>query len=259
MTISIPLSARRRPGPGRGIAIVDDIDRDLASSTWAAAAHGRRTIRLYAVRTIYFGTVNGRRHQVNERLHRLVLERALNRPIATGCVCDHINGNSLDNRRCNLREVSQSDNCQNRRSANANSGTGVLNVSRSADGCRARVSVAGTTYSGPARDTVMEAAQDAKELRNRHGLLSEAVPQQPSPTTSTRYTDGRRMKSDNTSGFRGVSYRPNGRKWHAYACDNGKHHSAGLHDTPELAAAAAHALRVKLGLVKEPARATLTP
>jgi hypothetical protein len=38
------------------------------------------------------------------RLHRLILERKLGRPIKLGYVCDHINRNKLDNRRENLRE-----------------------------------------------------------------------------------------------------------------------------------------------------------
>lgn len=39
------------------------------------------------------------------RLHRLVMERILSRPIKKGFVVDHINRNRLDNRRENLREV----------------------------------------------------------------------------------------------------------------------------------------------------------
>jgi len=42
---------------------------------------------------------------------------------------DHINGNSLDNRRINLRLVSMSGNGQNRKDANANSTSGIRGVS----------------------------------------------------------------------------------------------------------------------------------
>lgn len=44
------------------------------------------------------------------RLHRLILERKLGRPIKQGYVCDHINRNKLDNRRENLRECTVLEN-----------------------------------------------------------------------------------------------------------------------------------------------------
>lgn len=41
-------------------------------------------------------------------------------------VIDHINGDPTDNRICNLRDVDQSVNCQNRRKAHGNCSSGLI-------------------------------------------------------------------------------------------------------------------------------------
>ena len=53
------------------------------------------------------------------------------------------------------------------------------------------------------------------------------------------------LRADNTSGYRGVTWHKLGRKWAARVKLNGKDHHLGLHDTAEMADAAAKAFRAK--------------
>lgn len=96
-------------------ALVDNIDLDLSIHAWYCSRQG------YACRD----TSRFPRHVA--LMHRVILERKLNRKLLKGEECDHINGNPLDNRRDNLRACSHSQNLknQNRRSTNTSGYTGV--------------------------------------------------------------------------------------------------------------------------------------
>lgn len=84
------------------IALVDDVDADLVEGvTWSLSKD-------YLARSVI---KDGK--SVGLKLHRLVLERKLGRPIKEGLVTDHINGNRCDNRRENLREVTYWENTMN--------------------------------------------------------------------------------------------------------------------------------------------------
>lgn len=99
--------------------IVDDIDRDLTLLRWSAKARGK-FIYGYRQRVID-GTPK------DSHLHRVILERKIGRPLNRGEFCDHINMNTLDNRRSNLRVASASENRQNsgKRSNNTSGYKGV--------------------------------------------------------------------------------------------------------------------------------------
>lgn len=86
---------------GRQVKI-DIVDCDLAAHRWTLQG-GR-----YAARMTISGGV-ARRH----KMHRIILERKLGRPLEPGMVVDHINGDGLDNRRANLREATQTNNMRN--------------------------------------------------------------------------------------------------------------------------------------------------
>ena len=85
------------------VTLVDDADyEELSQHKWCAVAGG---FTFYARR--YVGRIPGKRKTII--MHREILKPRL------GYVTDHINGNGLDNQRINLREVTQRQNCMNRK------------------------------------------------------------------------------------------------------------------------------------------------
>ncbi len=71
----------------------------------------------------YISIKNGKQKRETIRLHNLIMGSSKDK------VVDHINHNSLDNRRSNLRLVSKSKNAKNRSGVNSNNTTGYRNVS----------------------------------------------------------------------------------------------------------------------------------
>ncbi len=83
-------------------AIVDDEDFEfLMQWKWKCSGHG------YAVRNKHIGTVGGKRVQERIYMHRLIMNAL------KGQYTDHINGDGLDNRRCNLRLCTNQQNAAN--------------------------------------------------------------------------------------------------------------------------------------------------
>ena len=86
------------------VAIVDSADyNDLSQYKWCA---GKAGTNCYARRSIHIST----KKKSVELMHRVILG------LKKGEICDHINGNGLDNRRINLRKATASQNAQNRKS-----------------------------------------------------------------------------------------------------------------------------------------------
>ena len=79
---------------------------------------------IYATTIHYEGEV-GSKEQMSIKLHHFVLD------IIDGSLVDHINHNTLDNRKSNMRITDINKNVKSRRGENRNSSTGVRNVNRS--------------------------------------------------------------------------------------------------------------------------------
>lgn len=98
--------------------LVDDLDADLASKGWYAKSGG------YARLTNPKSIEDSFDHLL---MHRTILQRKVGRILKREEFTDHINGNPADNRRCNLRVASHTENMRNRRLPSHNS-SGYMGV-----------------------------------------------------------------------------------------------------------------------------------
>lgn len=135
--------------------------KSLASSYSIANCSGKLYVKFY------------RRIDVNKYEKPYLHREIMNSP--DGKVIDHVNGNTLDNRRSvNLREATQSENLQNRQGAMTNSETGVRGVFRRSDCDRweAQVVVRRKKYRS-LHKTIEAAEQAAIQMRSELLPFSE--------------------------------------------------------------------------------------
>ena len=211
------------PVSRQSYALVDFADADLADFTWSYSSGG------YAVR-----------NKGGEKLfmHRIIMERVLGRPVHKGYHIDHINGNSFDNRRANLREVTPQQNIFNRKRKSTAQGSRYKGVGPKGDKWIAAIGYQGKNLHIGIYDDELEAAQayDAAaltlygEFARINGLL-ESVP--PGFVLRSRNSP---IISTNTSGYRGI-YKL-GKRWIARIEVDGKCVSLGGFSNPEEAARA---------------------
>ena len=97
--------------------LIDDCDADLIVGAYHLSKSG---VALYV-------RLEGKRY-----LHRLIGERISGGPLGKSVV-DHMNGDTLDNRRVNLRVVSHAENTRNRTKLNKNNTSGHMGVRFKAD------------------------------------------------------------------------------------------------------------------------------
>jgi hypothetical protein len=106
-------------------AIVDEEDYDFLNQYKWYADYQPGIYGFYARRNLYLGVIDGKEKWKAIMMHRLIMERFLGRELERREVIDHINHDSLDNRRCNLRVASQRQNTQNRNEKSSSKYPGV--------------------------------------------------------------------------------------------------------------------------------------
>ena len=199
-------------------AMVDVADADLAMYKWCLNSR-------YAARQV--------RHQPLF-MHRVVLERKLRRPIQEGMLVDHINGDELDNRRSNLREVTRAQNAWN-------SGTQKNNTSQyTGVSYRQGYYIARLGRSGKILG-IFETALDASFCYDREALErwgEYARLNHPVEEVIAWKKPAQHLFSSNTSGYRGVTQVKGSGKWQASYRHGEKLLHLGTYDTAEDAAKA---------------------
>lgn len=99
-------------------ALVDDQDFEWLNQ-WKWYAKESMGGRFYAARKVQIARINGKQKMKTLGMHRFLMNPPEEK------VVDHINGNTLDNRKENLRVVSQHQNLQNRNKAKSSKYPGV--------------------------------------------------------------------------------------------------------------------------------------
>ena len=136
----------------------------LSKDRYSVSCHwDKKGKNYYAVITEYLGKNEaGKPSYKSIQLHRFILDIYL-----ADIIVDHKNGNTLDDRKENLRKTNKSGNCKNRKGANKNNTSGYRNVCWMHGYWRIQLQKDGKNYLFPEKfKDVCKAGEFAKKMRN---------------------------------------------------------------------------------------------
>ena len=107
------------------ISQVDDEDFIYLKNFYWQAHYAKRIDGYYAERGLYLGVVDGKVMQTTIRMSREIMEREIGKKLGRWEFVDHINHNTLDNRKENLRIVTPRDNSRNLKKESSSKYIGV--------------------------------------------------------------------------------------------------------------------------------------
>ena len=164
MAKAIPLSQGQE-------TLVDDVDYEWLSAFKWYAQWNQCTRSFYACRSVRTGLDRPRQRQL--RMHRAIWERH-DGPIPTGRSIDHIDRDSLNNRRANLRPATRSQQVQNQgvRKDNLSGYRGVRKMPLG--NWQARIAVGGhKLHLGTYDDPIQAARAYDAAARRHHGEFAQ--------------------------------------------------------------------------------------
>lgn len=100
-------------------AVIDNIDCDLKDNRRWLCSRNTHSGKMYVYRRDLGKRTDPRKLRY---LHRVIIERILKRPLNKNEIVDHIDGNTFNNTRCNLRVCTHSQNSANSKKINSKTG-----------------------------------------------------------------------------------------------------------------------------------------
>jgi len=99
----------------------EDLEMILSYAQWNITTI-KKTRNYYTATTTYLGSFNGKGMYKTTLMHRIIMNAK------KGTLIDHINHNPIDNRKENLRVITDGQNNTSRKSKNSNNKSGYRNV-----------------------------------------------------------------------------------------------------------------------------------
>lgn len=138
--------------------VVDDVDADLSQLKWCVHIENNRPYALRHVRPTQL------------YIHKVILARKISRPLEQGEKVDHVDNDSLNNRRDNLRLATHAENMRNRKLPKNNTSgfKGVTKSNSTLHPWRASIKVNGETIDLGYFSTAEEASDAYVEASKKH-------------------------------------------------------------------------------------------